>query len=896
MIDSAPQRDPVEQLADEFAARLRGGQTPSIAEYAARHPQFAQQIERLFPTVALMEQFRKQEEASRRAAICHGSLAEPPPQLGDFEIIREIGRGGMGVVYEANQKSLDRRVAVKVLPRHALLTEKEVLRFRREAQTAARLCHTNIVPVFGVGEHDGLHYYVMPLVQGVGLNQRIAELKSGGSRPPGPHGAPSSAEHWRLVADVGIQVAEALAYAHGQGTLHRDIKPSNLLIDEHGTVCLADFGLARPISRNGEALGEAVGTLRYAAPEQLAGKPDARSDIYSVGLTLYELAALRPALDDSAARLGLSPGQNSRRSPRPRTIDPAIPRDLESIILKCLADDPERRYGDAAALADDLRRFREGRPIRARRASTFECAIRWCRRNPALAAVSALAAVLLVAVGITAAAAHVHMQRAYARTMAALGQAETTSKLALDVLDNIYQQLSPDRYWILSDRDGTGELCVCLGLRSASGSPSGQRAAMQVEASEETASLLEGLSVFYDRLAEQTGDDSDVRRQSAIAGRRVGDIRQRLGHLDAAEEEYSKAIAKLAAIDANSSGHSECRLELARIHNELGNIHSARLESGAAYASHQKALSVIQQMGPESELSAEARFELARTLYLLANKQTIELGDRRGESPPGSPGSRLRRYPSHECRAAAVRLLERLAAESPNIPDYRFFLALCLRPPGAAVTGAAEKADRQRAVSILEELSAAFPDVDDYRYELAATHAWVHVGLFPWQRPIADADAEENLRRALVETRRLAAGNPSIPKYACSEALLLAKLAECCRYQGRAAEAKELFAKALAGEQSAIARHAGLPAHHRVLLEFIRLKLAQATLEAGGKAVGDAHRRAARELVETCLKNLAGFADQPDLADDRLASAMLPVAYETLALARAKSEEKHTTR
>ncbi len=157
MIDSAPQRDPVEELADEFAAQLRGAQAPSIAEYAARYPQFAQQIERLFPTVALMEQFRKQEEAGRRAAICRSSLAEPPPQLGDFEIIREIGRGGMGVVYEANQKSLERRVAVKVLPRHALLTEKEVLRFRREARTAARLCHTNIVPVFGVGEHDGLH-------------------------------------------------------------------------------------------------------------------------------------------------------------------------------------------------------------------------------------------------------------------------------------------------------------------------------------------------------------------------------------------------------------------------------------------------------------------------------------------------------------------------------------------------------------------------------------------------------------------------------------------------------------------------------------------------------------------------------------------------------------------
>jgi len=507
---------------------------------------------------------------------------------------------------------------------------------------------------------------------------------------------------------------------------------------------------------------------------------------------------------------------------------------------------------------------------------------------------SALAAILLLAVGITAAAAHVHTQRAYARTMTALGRAETTSRLALDVLDNIYQQLSPDRYWILSDRDGTGELCVCLGLRSASGSPSAQRAAMQVEASEETASLLEGLSVFYDRLAEQTGDDFDVQQQSAIAGRRVGDIRQRLGHLDAAEEEYSRAIARLAALDAGNPGHSECRLELARIYNELGNIYSARLESGAAYAAHQKALAVIQQMGPERGLPAESRFELARTLYLLANKHTIDLGDRRGESPPGSPGSRPRRYSSRECRAAAVRLLEQLAAENPNIPDYRFFLALCLRPPGAAVTGAAEQADRRRAVAILENLSSGFPEVDDYRYELAATHAWVHVGLFPWQRPIADAGAEENLRKALVETRRLAADNPSIPKYACSEALLLAKLAECCRHQGRAAEARELFAKALAGQQAAIARHAGLPIHHRVLLEFIRLKLAQATLEAGGGGAGEAIRAPARELVETCLANLAGLADHPDLVDDRLATAMLPAAYETLALA--ESAEKQTNR
>jgi serine/threonine protein kinase len=196
MADSPENRNPVERLADEFAARCRRGEEPSVVEYVAEHPRYARQIEALFPAVAMMEQLRLEERTRREAAVRRARSADPPEQIGDFDVIREIGRGGMGIVYEAIQRSLRRRVAVKVLPKHALLRESDLRRFQREAQTAARLHHTNIVPVFGVGEQEGLHYYVMPLVRGVGLDEIIRELRRAAAEakqdstpangPPGP--------------------------------------------------------------------------------------------------------------------------------------------------------------------------------------------------------------------------------------------------------------------------------------------------------------------------------------------------------------------------------------------------------------------------------------------------------------------------------------------------------------------------------------------------------------------------------------------------------------------------------------------------------------------------------------------------------------------------------------
>ena len=394
------ERDPLEMLAAEFMNRLRQGQRPSTEEYAAQHPELAEEIRELFPTIAMTERLKTLEEQTSGGRVTLG--AAQLTRLGDFRIIREIGRGGMGVVFEAEQESLGRRVAVKVLPRQALLDDKHLRRFQREARIAANLHHTNIVEVFGVGEQDGFHYYVMQYVQGVGLDAIVpvlAKLAPGHERIPPQPSAPQAASvtienetaeaavrqllggedelrpdgllgphYWQSVAKLGLQAADALNYAHAQGTLHRDIKPANLLLDTQSTVWLADFGLAKAVQSDDISLSnDLVGTLRYMAPEQFSGQTDHRSDIYSLGLTLYELLALRSAYDETShSRLIERITQGP--PPAPSSINTGIPRDLETIILKAISHDVSQRYQTAGDNGGRSPLF-SGRPADPRPAS-----------------------------------------------------------------------------------------------------------------------------------------------------------------------------------------------------------------------------------------------------------------------------------------------------------------------------------------------------------------------------------------------------------------------------------------------------------------------------------------------------------------------------------------------
>ncbi len=327
----------------------------------------------------------------------------------------------MGIVYEAEQASLGRQVALKVLRRHLVSTRAERARFEREARAAARLHHTNIVPVFGVGQHEELHYYVMQFIAGFGLDavldelrlQRPTEDRENSPREPPeqePAGASSrslarsllragtTTRDWQAVARIGVQAAEGLQHAHDQGVLHRDVKPSNLLLDERGSVWLTDFGLAKTDDEQDlTQAGDLIGTLRYMAPERFFQSCDARSDIYGLGLTLYELATLRPAFPE-LQRARLLRQILQQHPPHPRQLSPGIPRDLETVILKAIAREPGQRYATAGELADDLRRFLDGRAVRARRATAVETAWRWGRRNRLAASLlTALVIVIVVA-------------------------------------------------------------------------------------------------------------------------------------------------------------------------------------------------------------------------------------------------------------------------------------------------------------------------------------------------------------------------------------------------------------------------------------------------------------------------------------------------------------------
>ncbi len=465
MGDPATPSEVFNDLAYEFAERLRRGEHPSITEYVQHNPDLADDIRDLFPTLVMMERVGGTRQENRRTEGASPSTATPPDRLGEFRILREIGRGGMGVVYEAEQESLGRRVALKVLSLNRHMEAVHLVRFQRESRAAARLHHTNIVPVFGVGTHEGIHYYAMQYIEGRSLDTVLAELTrqrddgssnlttgdvADGDLPPrlatglrtGQYRAPltgasTSVEapteqvqvsnsssslsgyggqerhYFRAVARMGLQAAEALAHAHTHGVLHRDIKPANLLLDLEGTLWVTDFGLAREEGTEElTAAGDVVGTLRYMAPERFRGKADARSDVYSLGLTLYELLTLRPAFS-ALDRMLLMNAILQVEPSRPRALDARIPRDLETIVLKAMAKRPSDRFAGAAEMARELDRFLAGRPIHSRRASAPERLWRWSRKNPALAVLTLLAALLttVLAVGSTVAALTFRTQR-----------------------------------------------------------------------------------------------------------------------------------------------------------------------------------------------------------------------------------------------------------------------------------------------------------------------------------------------------------------------------------------------------------------------------------------------------------------------------------------------------
>jgi serine/threonine protein kinase/Tfp pilus assembly protein PilF len=403
-----------------YLEAIRAGHPWSREEFLAGHSEIAEALEECLSGLDFIQAAAGQFGGSQPVSAAQLAESIPPyAQLGEYRIVREVGRGGMGVVYEAEQVSLGRRVALKVLPFAAAIDPKQRQRFQIEAQAAAQLHHPHIVPIFGVGCEHGIHYYAMQFVDGRSLLAILCELRSGaathfgsGAQSPGspveqPLSGPTHVgrAYCRNVARLGAEAADALEHAHALGIVHRDIKPANIMIDHHDALWITDFGLARcTTDLSLTHTGDMVGTLRYMSPEQAqarGGVVDQRTDIYGLGVTLYELLTLQPAHNGrDHQELLRQIAQDEPVSPRRK--NPAVPLDLETIVLKSIAKDPASRYTTAQDLADDLRRFMDDQPILARRPGLPERAMRWAKRHKDLVVTAAAILVLALIAGTAA--------------------------------------------------------------------------------------------------------------------------------------------------------------------------------------------------------------------------------------------------------------------------------------------------------------------------------------------------------------------------------------------------------------------------------------------------------------------------------------------------------------
>jgi serine/threonine protein kinase len=529
-----------------YVEALQAGREPDRGQFLASHPDLRGDLEEFFAGHDEVERLavvlREGGERGSRPTASAGESAPHLGELGDFRLLREVGRGGMGVVYEAEQISLRRRVALKVLPFAAALDPRQLQRFKNEALAAAHLRHENIVPVHTVGEERGVHYYAMQYVEGRSLAHVIADLRLQIGDGPDkaaicdlklamgttfPAAALStertsgSRRYYDWVASVGRQAALALEHAHAVGIVHRDVKPANLLLDPGGHLWITDFGLAQVAGDAGLTVtGELLGTLRYASPEQVLarqGMVDQRSDIYSLGATLYELLTLRPVFEGRDRNELLR--QIADDEPRPlRSLHPSVPRELETVVLKALGKEPSERYPTARSLADDLQRFLHNRPVLARRPNVAERLRKLARRHPSLVGAGAVVLVLLAAGSLLSTllirgeqertrAEQRNAEEAYRRERQRAEEAEARFRLARRSVDEMFR-ISQEE---LADRPGLE------GLRKR---------------------LLWSVLAYYQEFLEQRRDDPEARADLLDAKQRVEKVLADLAVLRAASQLY----------------------------------------------------------------------------------------------------------------------------------------------------------------------------------------------------------------------------------------------------------------------------------------------------------------------------------------------------------------------
>jgi tetratricopeptide (TPR) repeat protein/tRNA A-37 threonylcarbamoyl transferase component Bud32 len=690
--------DDVEAVLDliyqEVMLREQAGESPELGDYTSRFPHLGPQLALQFelesailgePTVSGLDHPTIMGLAAPRPAPTCG------PALPGYQILGELGRGGMGVVYKARQLRLNRIVALKMILAGDFAPPETALRFLAEAESIARFHHPHIVQIFAYGDHDGAPYFEMEYVDGGSLADRL------GGKP------------WPLrdAARLVETLARAIHAAHQLGVVHRDLKPANILLTDDGVPKIADFGLAKCLdTETGLTRTEwIVGSPSYMAPEQAGpgGKPiGPAADVYSLGAILYELLSGRPPFQATTAFETLEQVR-SLEPIAPGRLRPGLPRDLTTICLKCLEKDPGQRYDSAAGLAEDLRRFDAGEPIRARPVGAHERLGRWCRREPAVASMAL--ALLLGLVGVAT-----QWRRAEQHLNDALHQqtrAEENERKQAEANDSL--RLANERERIATRRTQERFVAAMKALRRFEDITKNEALLREPQLEGLRAELLQTALGFYSEFQESLEEDASPGARTQLAGAygHAAQLTWELGRPDQALAAHRRALAMVERMTAASPDDPETRFALARCHTGVGFTLRTMGQTAEARQSYERARAILEPLARDHPDIAPSREHLS---FTLSNLGVIE-------QDLGRPVEAIRLH------RQALEIHEDLVDLQPENTAYRDDLAWCLRYLSQALgsVGDFDAALRaaERAVGLYEGLVREDRGAEEFRWRLA---------------------------------------------------------------------------------------------------------------------------------------------------------------------------------
>lgn len=843
------QQERLTQVLDEFLRRMEAGESPNPDELAVRHPDLAEHLRKYIGSLRSL-----QDAAGGMGMPIDFASPSDGQRLGDFRLIREIGRGGMAVVYEASQISIGRLVALKVLPPAAMLDSKQIARFRNEAQALGQLEHPHIVPIHAVGQDRGTHFFAMRLIEGIALDQ-VVETLSGKRSAPERH---SSAAHalsqlatrrpvwFQQVATLLLPIARALHAAHELGVVHRDIKPSNLLLDRGGKPWVADFGLARwqsdsPLTKTGDI----IGTVRYMSPEQARGESaliDHRTDIYSLGITLYELATLHRAFDrDDGPKLLAQIREEG--PPPPSAHAPDIPLDLENVILKATAPSRDARYATAREFADDLERFLSGEQTAARAPTFSERFGKFIRRHRQAALSTAGGLVLLTLSSLIAAGLIYHEK---VKTDDALAASDRNFRKAREIVDRFGAQMAEELATIPGAEDVRrslllGTIDYYRDFIQQSNGNDDLRTEL-AKALTKIALLTEHVATNEEALAahleartafEQLTKDEPARVEHlanlALCENNLGLLLGRMNRRDDAERRFRQAIERQRLAVSRSDNEARFCRDLALTWNNLGLLLREQGHPDEASLAYQTAINLHKDLTKnkawsKSEDGALARRYLAATYANVAaleedrNPDAARQSYRDAVAIQRSLVQRFSEYPdlaadlaltfsnrgamqshrgdhaaSAESYAEAVELLGRLVKETPPSIPYQRDLALSLNNRGLALARVGQSSEAvvafREAAKVQQELVTKHPD--NFNDVSSLGGIWNNMGLMlegeqlPDQALAAYETALEIQRRVPPEHRVSFRARNYLDR-------TLINVSRLCRQQGQLDEALRL--------------------------------------------------------------------------------------------------------